>query len=51
VRALRALNIDPGVWHSNEGHAAFMLIERLRELTARGIIDSRAKRPADAQGA
>jgi glycogen phosphorylase len=37
VRALRALNIDPAVWHSNEGHAAFMLIERLRELTTQGV--------------
>jgi len=37
VRALRALNVDPAVWHSNEGHAAFMLIERLRELAGRGV--------------
>lgn len=37
VRALRALGIEPAVWHSNEGHAAFMLIERLRELTTRGV--------------
>ena len=37
VRVLRALNIDPAVWHSNEGHAAFMLIERLRELTTHGV--------------
>lgn len=32
VRVLRALGIDPGAWHANEGHAAFMLMERLREL-------------------
>jgi starch phosphorylase len=37
VRALRALGIEPAVWHSNEGHAAFMLIERLRELTIQGV--------------
>jgi starch phosphorylase len=36
VRALRALNIDPAAWHANEGHAAFMLIERLRELIVAG---------------
>ncbi|MFZ5632851.1 MAG: alpha-glucan family phosphorylase [Bacillota bacterium] len=32
VRALRKLGINPSVWHINEGHAAFLLIERLREL-------------------
>ncbi len=37
VRVLRAVGIDPGAWHANEGHAAFMLIERLRELTALGV--------------
>jgi len=31
VRALRALGIDPSVWHVNEGHAAFSLVERLAE--------------------
>ena len=36
VRVLRALGIDPGVWHANEGHAAFMLVERLREHLAGG---------------
>ena len=28
VRALRALGIRPTVWHINEGHAAFQLLER-----------------------
>jgi starch phosphorylase len=37
VRVLRALGIDPGVWHANEGHAAFMMIERLREDIATGM--------------
>ncbi|MGE0441768.1 MAG: alpha-glucan family phosphorylase [Gemmatimonadales bacterium] len=37
VRVLRAVGIDPGVWHANEGHAAFMMIERLRELRAQGV--------------
>jgi starch phosphorylase len=36
VRVLRAMGIAPSVWHANEGHAAFMLIERLRELVAGG---------------
>ncbi len=31
VRALRALNIQPSVWHLNEGHSAFLQFERLRE--------------------
>ena len=37
VRVLRALGIAPGMWHANEGHAAFMFIERLREFTERGV--------------
>ncbi|HEU0026863.1 MAG TPA: alpha-glucan family phosphorylase [Ktedonobacterales bacterium] len=32
VRALRALGIDASVWHMNEGHAAFLGLERCREL-------------------
>ena len=36
VRVLRAVGIDPAVWHSNEGHAAFMLVERLGEHLAAG---------------
>ena len=32
VRALRALGLDPMVWHMNEGHAAFLGLERCREL-------------------
>jgi glycogen phosphorylase len=35
VRALRSLGIAPGVWHLNEGHSAFLLLERARELIAR----------------
>jgi starch phosphorylase len=34
VRALRALGFDPAVWHLNEGHSAFLLLERARELIA-----------------
>src|SRR3954471_1886137 len=36
VRALRALGIDPAVWHLNEGHSAFLLAERAREFVAAG---------------
>ena len=36
VRALRALGLAPTVFHMNEGHSAFLAIERLRELTAAG---------------
>jgi starch phosphorylase len=32
VRALRALGLQPRVWHLNEGHSAFLLLERAREL-------------------
>lgn len=31
VRALRALGIKPAMWHMNEGHAAFLQLERIRE--------------------
>jgi starch phosphorylase len=37
VRVLRAVGISPVVWHANEGHAAFMFIERLRELVEGGL--------------
>jgi len=37
VRALRALGFEPTAWHINEGHAAFSVLERLREHTARGV--------------
>ncbi len=36
VRVLRALGIHPQVWHANEGHAAFLHLERLRELVENG---------------
>ncbi len=37
VRALRALNLHPTVWHINEGHAAFSMLERCRESVEQGI--------------
>jgi starch phosphorylase len=36
VRALRALGYNPNVWHMNEGHSAFLVLERIRELVAAG---------------
>src|SRR2546430_4879713 len=36
VRGLRALGLQPATWHANERHAAFMLLERVRELVAQG---------------
>lgn len=37
VRALRAIGLKPTVWHINEGHAAFLILERCRELVAEGL--------------
>ncbi|WP_027364589.1 alpha-glucan family phosphorylase [Desulfotruncus alcoholivorax] len=43
VRALRALGIKPRVWHINEGHSAFLTLERLREMVSEGIPYSTAR--------
>ena len=37
VRLLRALGVSPKVWHMNEGHSAFIALERIRELVAAGL--------------
>jgi glycogen phosphorylase len=37
VRALRAMGLQPTVWHINEGHAAFSVLERMREFIAGGM--------------
>ena len=37
VRVLRALGLAPAVWHINEGHAAFLILELLREGMVRGL--------------
>ncbi len=37
VRTLRALDLQPTVWHINEGHSAFLVLERIRELAAKGL--------------
>ncbi len=36
VQVLRALGIQPVVYHLNEGHSAFLILERIRELVAAG---------------
>jgi glycogen phosphorylase len=37
VRALRALGLHPQVFHTNEGHAGFLSLERIRELVESGM--------------
>ncbi|MBI1792221.1 MAG: alpha-glucan family phosphorylase [Acidobacteria bacterium] len=34
LRALRAMGLDPTVFHMNEGHSAFLSLERIREFMA-----------------
>src|SRR5437660_1914245 len=48
VRALRALGISPAVWHINEGHAAFLSLERCRELVAAGLSFNEAREAVSA---
>lgn len=36
VLALRAMGVTPAVWHLNEGHAAFVVLQRIRDLLAAG---------------
>jgi starch phosphorylase len=36
VRALQALGIEPAVYHLNEGHAAFAVLQRLHDLCSEG---------------
>ena len=37
VQALRLLGQDPVVWHMNEGHSAFLAVERVREMKRSGL--------------
>jgi starch phosphorylase len=37
VRLLAALGIRPAVYHANEGHAAFLMLERIRQLVEQGL--------------
>ena len=43
VRALRAVGLRPPVYHMNEGHAAFLALERIRELVAAGATFEEAR--------
>jgi starch phosphorylase len=37
VRALAAIGLKPTVWHINEGHAAFLILERMRGVIRQGL--------------
>lgn len=37
VRVLRTLGLEPTVWHVNEGHAAFLILERCLEYVHAGM--------------
>ncbi len=36
-KALAEMGLKPTIWHINEGHAAFMIIERMRQLVQGGL--------------
>ncbi len=42
VRVMRALGLSPAVWHANEGHSAFLMLERVREFMQGGASYSEA---------
>ncbi len=44
VRALRALGIEPAVFHMNEGHSAFLVLERARDLVENGLSFAEAQK-------
>ena len=50
VRALRALGLQPQVFHTNEGHAGFLSLERIRELVAQGFTFAEAVEDVRAGG-
>ncbi|MBN1218078.1 MAG: alpha-glucan family phosphorylase [Anaerolineae bacterium] len=43
VQALKALGVKPAVYHMNEGHSAFLVLERARELVDSGLSFAEAK--------
>jgi glycogen phosphorylase len=49
VRLLRALGVVPGLFHMNEGHAAFLTLELLREKMDRGTEFQEALRQTRAE--
>ncbi len=48
MAVLRALKIDPAVFHLNEGHSAFLVLERAREMVAGGQSFAEAQRRVQA---
>ncbi|MEP7202675.1 MAG: alpha-glucan family phosphorylase, partial [Ilumatobacteraceae bacterium] len=50
VRALRALGLHPQVFHTNEGHAGFLSLERIRELVESGLTFAEATEVVRAGG-
>ncbi len=42
VRALKALGYSPAVWHLNEGHAAFVVLQRIRDFIEAGLLFDQA---------
>ena len=46
IRALTALDLAPTVCHMNEGHSAFLTLERIRQLTERTDLDFNEAREA-----
>jgi glycogen phosphorylase len=43
VRALAALGVEPTVFHMNEGHSAFLALERIRALVEEGMEPAEAE--------
>jgi len=43
VRMLRTLGYNPVVWHMNEGHSAFLVLERAAELVRNGMTLEQAR--------
>lgn len=37
IKALQKLNIQPAVYHLNEGHSAFLTLERISQFTQKGL--------------
>ncbi|MGE0140313.1 MAG: alpha-glucan family phosphorylase, partial [Ilumatobacteraceae bacterium] len=50
VRVLRALGLQPEVFHTNEGHAGFLSLERIRELVVSGLTFAEAVEAVRAGG-
>ena len=48
LRVLRALGIEPCVFHLNEGHSAFLVLERVRELVEAGQSFDKARQAVEA---